>query len=405
MRDVVERTGKEFGIDIGAEFPGAAERIYLSTCTRGLLPVSARHAVDAHLDDLSSGRTDKAALFTMLEDVRTRFARFINAGREEIAFTKNVSEGLNIIAASLPMEAGDNVVVTLSLEHPNNVYPWLNQRAQRGIEVKAIPDRDGHIDIDAMLDAIDTRTRVVTLPTISFSPGFRADVRRLGEVCRKRGIFLLVDAVQSVGVLHTDVEDMLIDGLATSTQKALCGLYGMGFLYCREAWAERISPVYLARFSVDLGGDAHEATLGAGNYALMPGAGRFDLGNYNYPATAIAQQSLSVLEQVGTVRIEQHVTGLSSRLVEGLLSLGLPVMGGKPGPHLGHIVSVGHMSEGHDATDDPQMSALSVFLADHDVIHTIRRGMLRFAFHVYNTPEDVDRVLSLAEEWRDGYRA
>ncbi len=386
---------------IKREFPSASKNIYLSTCTRGLLPASARAANDAHLEDLTTGSTDKKALFELMEDVRSKFADLINASADEIAFTKNVSEGLNIIAASLDMKPGDNVIVTLSLEHPNNVYPWLNQRAQRGVEVRTIPDRDGHIDIDAMCAAIDDRTRIVTVPTVSFSPGFRTDVRRLGEFCRARGIFLLVDGVQSVGVLHTDVEELMIDGLATSTQKGLCGLYGMGFLYCRKEWAERISPAYLARFGVDLGEGAHEAELGTENYALMPGARRFDLGNYNFPALTVADRSLAVLAEAGTHNIQSHVEMLSQRFVEGLLALDLPVAGGAPGPHLGHIVCVGHMGAGHDDTDDAEMSSLYAYLSENGVVHTIRRGMLRFAFHLYNTTDDVDRVIELARAWRN----
>lgn len=386
-------------LDVGTVFPGASESTYLSTCTRGLMPAAARDALIKHTDDLTSGNVDKAGLFDLLEDVRSKFATLINASPDEITTTKNVSEGLNIVAASLPLEPGDNVIVTLSLEHPNNVYPWFNQKALRGVEVRSIPDKDGRIDIDAMLAAIDDRTRLVTMPSVTFSPGFKTDVRRMGEVCRERDIFLLIDGVQSVGVLHTDVEDMLIDGLAVSTQKGLCGLYGFGFLYCRREWAERMAPPYLARFSIDLGEGVHEAATGAANYALMPGARRFDVGNYNYPAATVSQQSLGILLDVGTSNIEQHVIALNKRLADGLLSLDLPVKGGMPGADASHILSVGHMSEGHDTTQNEDMLALSEFLMEQNVIHSIRRGMLRFALHLYNTEEDIDRVIGLAREW------
>lgn len=400
-----EATVSEDKLDVSAAFPGAKESTYLSTCTRGLLPAASRDALVKHLDELTTGRIDKMGLFDMLEDVRAKFATLINASADEVTTTKNVSEGLNIVAASLPLKAGDNIVVTFSLEHPNNVYPWLNQKALRGVEVRSIPDKDGRIDLDAMLAAIDDRTKVVTMPSVTFSPGFKTDVRRMGEVCRKRDIFLMIDAVQSVGVLHTDVEDMLIDGLAVSTQKGLCGLYGFGFLYCRRDWAERMAPPYLARFSVDLGDGVHEAALGDSNYALMPGARRFDVGNYNYPAAIVAQQSMKILLDIGTPTIERHVLGLAHRLVDGMLALDLPVKGGAPGPDISHIVSVGHMAEGHDTTQDTSMLELSEFLMERNIIHSIRRGMLRFAMHVYNTPEDIERVLALSGEWCKANRA
>lgn len=378
-------------------FPGHKESTYLSTCTRGLLPSPARAALQAHLDGLGTGTTDKAALFAATETVRGSFARLIRCDADEVAFTKNVSEGLNMVAAALDWRAGDNAVVCLDLEHPNNVYPWLNMRARSGIEVRTVPDRDGHVDAGRLIQAIDERTRLVTMPTVTFAPGFRADVAAVGQVCRERGIFLLADAVQSVGVLDTDVSALGVDGLAVSTQKGLCGLYGMGFLYCRHEWAERLAPAYLARFGVDLGDGAHEASMGTDSYRLMPGARRFDLGNYNYPAVVVAEKSLEILNAVGTRCIERHVRQLASRLIDGLLELGLAAAGGRAGPHTGNIVCIGRPgSGGHDSTDDPEIASLSKRLTVGGVAQTIRRGMIRMAFHLYNEDADVDRVLELA---------
>jgi hypothetical protein len=149
----------------------------------------------------------------------------------------------------------------------------------------------------------------------------------------------MVDAAQSWCVLSTDVADSQIDGLAVSTQKGLLGLYGTDFLYCRRAWAEEMQPAYLARFSVDLG-DAHEAALGSDDYTLMPAARRFDLGNYNFLGCAAADASMAQLLAYDIQEIERHVLGLSHRLAQGFLDLGLPVCGGAPGPHLAHIVAV-----------------------------------------------------------------
>lgn len=379
-------------------FPGSKNVTYLSTCTRGLLPTTARAAIEQHLDSLEAGTTDKDAVFAAVDRTRAAYAQLIHADKLEIAYTKNVSEGLNIIAASLDWKPGDNVVVCLSMEHPNNVYPWLNLRERHGVEVRKVPDRDGHIDAEAMMAAADSRTRLITIPTVSFSPGFRTDVAAIGAFCRERGIFLLADGVQSVGTLDMDVRAFNIDGLAVSTQKGLCGLYGMGFLYCRREWADRIQPAYLARFSVDLGSsDAHEAALGAEDYKLMPGAGRFDVGNYNFPAVVAAEQSLKILNEVGTQAIEAHVTALSGRLITGLLELGLPVAGGEPGPHTGNIVCIGNMNtDSHSGTDDVRMQAFSEKLAEQKVIHTLRRGMIRLALHLYTSSDDIERVLDIA---------
>lgn len=386
---------------IRKRFPGTREKTYMNVGGRGLLPSESRAALDAHLQLLSEGGVDKEAYFAMVERVRGKFARLINADSDEIAYTKNVSDGLNIIAGALPWKTGDNVVLCRDLEHPNNIYPWLNLRDRVGIEVRTMPDRDGAIDAETMIGAIDRRTRLVTASTVTFAPGLQTDIEPLGRACREKDVFLLVDAAQSVGVIDTDVRKLMVDGLAVATQKGLLGLYGMGFLYCRRPWAEKLAPAALARFGVDLGDDAHEAATGDAQYGLMPAARRFDLGNYNYPAVCAVEPSLDLLLCVGMPAIDGHVRGLTHRLAGGLRQLGLPVAGGAPGPHLAHTVTAGrYEADGNDSAGDPEIDALYRHLAGNGVVLSVRRGMLRFTLHLYNNVADVDRVLALVRDWQ-----
>lgn len=377
-----------------ANYPALERWTYLDVAGRGVLSRAARAALDAHLDERMMDGADKPRFFELIERTRGRFARLINAAPDEVAFTKNISEGLNMIATAFHWRRGDNVILCPELEHPNNVYPWLNLR-RYGLEVRTVEPRDGHIPVERIVSGIDGGTRLVTVSTVTFAPGFRTDVQALGRVCRERGVLLLVDAAQSVGVLHTDVGREPIGALAVSTSKGLLGLYGMGFLYCRRDWAERLAPAYLARFGVDLG-DAHEATTGGYDYRLMPGARRFDLGNYNYAAAAAADASMGELLEIGIERIESHVTQLAHSLAQGFLDLGLPVAGGEPGPHLAHIVSVGEVGKGgHYGTDDERFNRLYAHLTENRVKLSIRRGVLRFSLHLYNHRDDVARVLEL----------
>lgn len=387
--------------EVRSHFPALERWTYMDVAARGVLSREVRAALDAHLDDrMMNGATDKDQFFALVERARGRFAQLINAEADEIASTKNISEGLNIIATAIDWRRGDNVVLCPELEHPNNVYVWLNLR-RLGVEVRSVPPRDGHIPIDALIERIDERTRVVTVATVSFAPGFRTDVEALGKVCRERGVMLLVDAAQSVGVQHTDVKASNIDALAVSTQKGLLGLYGMGYLYCRREWAERMQPTYLARFGVDLG-DAHEASIGGYDYKLAAGARRFDLGNYNFLATAAVDTSMKQLLEWDTRRIEPYVQGLTHALARGLLDLGLTVAGGEPGPHITKIVTVGTMSTDHYGAGEERYNKLYAHLAENRVKLSIRRGMLRFSLHVYNNMDDVELVLGLTREFLKG---
>ncbi len=387
-------------------FPGASQCTYMNVGVRGLLATQVREAVERYLDAHLAGLDSKGDMLLTVERVRERFAAFVGAHPDEIAITKNTSEGLNIVAAGLSWSPGDNLVYCPELEHPNNVYPWLNVRRRYGVELRAIPSREGRIPIDRMIDTIDARTRLVTVPSVSFSPGFLTPIRPLADACRTRGVFLLVDAAQSIGVMHTDVEAIGADALAVATQKGLLGFYGMGFLYCRRDWAERLSPTYLARFSVDLGADAHETAMNPDRLRLRPGARRFDLGNYNYLAATAIDASLEILVGIGTREIERYVRGLARRLAEGLLSEGMPVGGGGPGSDLAHMVAVGTSGGGrHYTAEDPAMNDLYQHLTEHQVQLSIRRGVLRFSLHLYNNDADVDRVIELAKKWKMGSRS
>ncbi len=380
-----------------ASYPALERWTYMDLGGRGVLSRSVRAAIDAQVDERMMNGGDKEKFFALIERARGKFAQLINAEPDEIAFTKNISEGLNMVATGLDWKSGDNVIVCPGLEHPNNVYVWLNLR-ERGVEMRAVEPRAGHMPVEEMIARIDSRTRVVTVSTVSFAPGFRTDVDTLGRACRERGVLFLVDGAQSVGVLHTDVRKSNIDALAVSTQKGLLGLYGMGFLYCRREWAEKMKPAYLARFGVDLG-EAHEASLGNEAFKLMPAARRFDLGNYNFVGAAAVDAAMSEVLAHGTVEVERYVTQLGHALAQGFLDLGLPVSGGKPGPHLAHIVTVGTMDDNHYGSNDEKFNRLYAWLGENRVKLSIRRGVLRFSLHLYNNMDDVARVHDLTRQF------
>ena len=389
--------------DAWRSFPGAQTQVYMDVAARGLMPDCTKAALEAHIAEMASGKVDKKAWFEGIERLRDRFARSIGATADEIAFAKNITEGLNMIAASLPWQPGDNIVMCPEIEHPANVYPWLNQQ-RHGVEIRMVEPQAGVLPVDAMAARIDARTRIVSAATVSFTPGFRTDLATLGRACRARGTMLVVDAAQSAGILATDVDALGIDALSCSTQKGVCGIYGMGLLYVRRERAEKIEPAYLSRFGIDLG-DASEADMGF-EYRLAPGARRFDVGNFNFTACVAADASLAFFGHYDAHALERYVLGLATQLRRGLADLGLPVIGGIEGPHLAHIVTVGNLGAGgHDSTSDGRMQALADALIAHGVKFSIRRGVLRFSLHAYNRPADVERVIALARDWANGKAA
>ena len=380
-------------------FPGASGQVYLDVSARGLMPEPVSAAVDRHIHTRMHHGGDKDELRAEVERARHAFADLVNSSVNEIAITKNVSEGLNLFAASLPWEAGDNVLVCPELEHPNNIYLWFNLARSKGIEVRTIPADEGRMPVAAMGDALDERTRVVTMPSISFAPGFLTDVKSLALAAKQVGALTLVDAAQSIGAIDTDVRDLGIDALAVATQKCLFSLYGFGFLYVRREVAESLVPIHVARYGIDLG-DAHETAFTEDELKYQPGALRFDLGNYNYLGATAAATALDLLAGWGMKNVEAHVCGLASELATGLLELGLPVAGGSQGSHLAHIVSVGESGGGrHYSADDPAMNSLYDHLVAAGIKLSIRSGVLRLSIGVYNQSVDIEHVIKAARSW------
>ncbi|MGZ8198988.1 MAG: aminotransferase class V-fold PLP-dependent enzyme, partial [Burkholderiales bacterium] len=134
-----------------SRFPALERWTYMDISGRSVLSREVRAALDAHLDDrMLNGATDKALYFDLVERARGRFAQLIGAQPDEIAYTKNISEGLNIIATGFEWHPGDNVVLCPELEHPNNVYVWLNLK-RYGVEVRTVAQRDGHIPVGDLI--------------------------------------------------------------------------------------------------------------------------------------------------------------------------------------------------------------------------------------------------------------
>ena len=400
-----------------ALFPGAGRRPYFDVAVRSLLAAPVRAAVDRFLDAAMEGGPDKETLFGVVERGRERFARWIGAEPDEVAWTRNVTDGLNLFLGSLDWRAGDEVVFCPELEHPANVLPWRNLAARRGVRLVAVPAAEsGRLPSERLAEAVTPRTRVIAAATVSFAPGFRADLGPLREASRASGALLVLDAAQSVGVLRTEVRESGAEVLAVATQKGLAAFYGTGFLYCRREVAESLAPAALGRFGV-WDGEAGETEIPERGLPYAPGARRFDLGNYNYPGAVAAERALALLGEFGAAEIEAHAVGLAGELAEGLAGLGLPVVGGagtggsggggEAGAEAGvgvggrsHLVAVGSPGRGgHRSAEDPRLEALHRRFREAGVGLSLRRGVLRFSCHLWNDRSEVGRVLEVAADF------
>jgi cysteine desulfurase/selenocysteine lyase len=382
---------------IRSEF-AALRTPYLDVAARGPLPASAEAVAAGILRAQATGTVPKDEWLALVDAVRVQSAALIGAQPEEIAFTKNASEGINIVAGGLRLGRGDEIVVAPAAEHPNNVFPWLWQAQENGAEVvSVVPEPQESLE-EAIIRRIGARTKLVTVTGVDFGTGRRTDLVAIGTACRAHGAFLLVDAAQSSGVLAQDMASLPVDGWATAVQKGMLGLYGLGLLYVRNVWVERIRPLSLARFSVEVG-LGHEAAGPDAGWRLRDGAGRYEAGNYNYIALAALQASLTTLLRIGPEAVERRSADVAERLRIALERLDIPVLP-VPTGHRSHILAIAErQEEGHDRSQVAWINGLSKALTRDGIAHSVRRGAVRLSAHVHLLPEAVDQVIASLEAW------
>jgi cysteine desulfurase/selenocysteine lyase len=311
-----------------------------------------------------------------LLDLRQRIARLINArSADEIVLMQNTAMGLNTAALSLPLRAGDNVLV-LDGDYPANIYPWMNL-AHRGVLTKFVPSRDGGLNLDLLISRMDSHTRVVAMSTVQFATGFRNDLMAVGKLCKERGIFFVVDGIQSLGALPFDVQATGADFLACGAQKWMLGPLGGGFLYVRRELLDKlVAGAYVGAASV-----VDATNYLDYNFTLQPTAARFDLGTQNFLGMIGLHATLTLLQEIGIEQIGERVLALAGVAIDDLQEHGYRVS--VPAPeHRSGIVIV--------EVDDPEETNARLNVAG--IIAMPRGKGVRLAPHFYNTEEEILRV-------------
>lgn len=366
--------------EIRARFPITKRFNFQDHACVAPLSQPAADAIAAYAHDMATVGFNDAQWYRVCERVRHSAARLLQATPEEVTFVKNTSEGINYVANGMQWATGDNVVST-SMEFPANVYPWL-QLEQRGVTLKRVRDEDGRVPFDRIAEAIDRRTRLVAISAVQWSNGFRVDLTRLGELCQEKGVLLLVDAIQGLGVHPFDVKAMNIDFLAADGHKWLCGPEGLGLFYCRRELLGHLRPTEIGYLCMKQDFNAG----GELRIELRDDARRFDNGAYNVAGIVGLGASIDLLLEIGPDQVQRSVKQLTDRLVEGVCRKGWQVASPRTASEWSGIVSFS--SDKHD------LAALRTHLRDEfKIVLSLRGGRLRASPHFYNTPAEIDQLV------------
>jgi selenocysteine lyase/cysteine desulfurase len=366
----------------GSHFPVAARWAFLDHAAVAPLPDVAVRALEEYGRSLAdNGIAAVKEWFDRIAHVRRLAARLINApDPDDVYFVPNTAHGVGVVAEGFPWRPGDNVVLAAE-EYPANQYPWMNL-AGRGVEVRAVQSRGSRVALDDLRAATDARTRVLTVSSVEFASGFRNDLDALGGLCRERGVFFFVDAIQSLGAFPLDVRKTPIDALSADGHKWMLGPEGAGIGYIRREWVERLHPIGVGAFSV-----VRPFEFSTIDFTPKPHAGRWEGGAYNLPGITALGASLELLLGAGIENLERRVLELTDYLCDRAASAGLEVFSSRAAGERSGIVSLVKPGVASDVLMRRCRAA--------GVVVNNRANRVRVSPHAYNTQAEIDRFLDV----------
>ena len=364
-----------------------AEDHFYRTCNanpmRGLYPLSIA-ATDAY------------------EDAREAVRAFLNAkSTSEIIFTRNTTEGLNLIAYSYGLtqvHAGDEVLVSI-MEHHSNLLPWQMVCRQTGAMLRFIECRpDGSVDLDEIAAQITDKTKIVAMTQVSNVLGRENPIRAVADLAHAKGAVMVVDGAQSTPHKAVDVQALGADFLAFSGHK-IFGPMGIGALYGRKELLKKMPP-FLS------GGEMIESVTREGAvFAELPH--KFEAGTVNAAGAAGLHAAIDYLQKIGYEEMERRETALVARALAGMKEMPyVHVLGSKlPEEHTGIVAFTVDGVHPHDISEILAADDIAVRAGHHCaqplLKHLGYNSTVRASFAFYNTEEEVDRLLASVSTLRE----
>jgi len=372
---------------VRADFPVTRELTYLDTAYDGPYPLPVLEAGKAFLERRSRGAVGRVRdWMEVMDEVRNKVGLLVNAEPSEIAVTTNTTQGTNIVALSLPLGAGDNVVWG-SQEYPSNGVVWLTEARRRGFENRVIQDSTGALDISDFERAVDDHTKVISISHVSHRNGHVLDLMGLADLAHLHGAYLHVDAIQSVGAIQVDVKQSGVDFLTCGTYKWLLGPLGLAFFFVREELLPTLESPYSGEMQAKKWSDPLQ-TFSGGEFPikLHETARKFEYATVNFQGLYELRAALDYLQGIGMPEIEAQVLRLSSKLWKGLEDLGFEMVT-PPNTASGIVTCM--------VRDQQEVARV---LEENKVVASLKAGsQLRISPHFFNTEAEIEHLVAVME--------
>jgi cysteine desulfurase / selenocysteine lyase len=357
------------------DFPVTRKYSYLANAAISPIPIQVQNAVlEFYKENMSYGGTHWQKWIDCIEEARRRYAAFIGARLEEIAFTHSTSEGMNIIAHLL---AHRGHAISNDLEFPSSNLPWIN----RGADMTIVQSRNGTVPIELIRKAVGKKTRTIITSHVQYSTGFKQDLETLSKICSEKSLYLVVNATQSIGALHFDVSKFGADFIVGNGHKWLLSSFGIGTLYIQSKLLGEesgLKPPFFSQF-----GQEDRERFDNMKIRMSKNASKFELSTPHFPNIIALNAAVRYISKITIIRVEERIRYLTQYLIDRLAELKIQILSPLASTHRSAIIVFKNKSP----------ERLVAYLGKRRIIVSARGGGIRVSPHFYNDEGDIDRLI------------
>jgi selenocysteine lyase/cysteine desulfurase len=379
-----EATEEQFWGFVREQFPLSRERAYLNTGGLGASPYAVIDAVKGKMDELEkTGETGHSE--ELLDGIKRDAGALLGCDAGEIAFTRNTTEGINIVANGLPLRRGDEIILTTQ-EHVGNAFTWLALTKREGVvlrlfEPSTVSDAE---NVDRLTRCITKKTRLISIPHAVTTTGTLMPVAQIARIAAEKKIWFFIDGAQTAGMVPFNLHEIGCDAYATSGHKWLLGPKETGLLYVRREMLDAIRATFVGAYS---GGDFDFLK---GTFAFNAAAQRYEYGTVSVPLRVGLGAAVAFIRKIGIERVWKRDRMLAEALVAGLSEIpAIILLSPARAEARSAMITIMHRTISHEK--------LQAHLDTYNLrTRSVTEGglnALRLSFHVYNTPGEVTRIL------------
>jgi selenocysteine lyase/cysteine desulfurase len=366
------------------QFPLTRERAYFNTGGLGASPYAVIDAVKSKMDELErvseTGHTEE-----LWKSVKGSAATLLGCDATELAFMRNTTEGINVVANGLPFKEGDEIILTTQ-EHVGNALTWMPLARRKGLILRRFEPSTASVEenLARISKLLTRRTRLIAIPHIVTTTGLVLPVKEICALAHARGIWCFLDGAQSAGMMPFNLHDIGCDAYATSGHKWLLGPKETGLLYVRKEMLEVIVPLFIGAYSADF-------DFLKDFYSYEASAQRYEYGTVSIPLRHGLGTGIDFIQRIGIDTVWKRDRALADALYDGLRAIpGVTVLS-PPSPDLRSAMTT--FMHGRLPHLEMQKHLDTYNLRTRSVTEG-GLAALRVSTHIYNTFEEVDRVIA-----------